>query len=96
MRFLMIAALLAATSLGACASGSDGNPNKQPYATEPGGAIAVKPQAISTESYDPYGTPAPFADMQVGSAAIMPAPTPPLNLTPQGAQPRGANYAAPR
>ena len=92
MRFSMTAALLAAaalsTSLGGCAlSGPQGNPNKQPYANEPGGTIAVKPQFISTESYDPYGTPAPFADMQYSAGAINPAPTPPLNLNPQGASP---------
>jgi len=57
------------------------------YANEPGGTIAVKPQFISTESYDPYGTPAPFADMQYSAGAINPAPTPPLNLNPQGASP---------
>jgi hypothetical protein len=88
MRFLLTAAgLLAASLLSACHTGPDGNPDNQPYATEPGGAIAVKPQFISTESYDPYGKPAPFADMQSGSVAINPSATPPMNLTPQGASP---------
>ena len=91
MRFSMTAALLAACRLERLAwaprNGNQGNPDDQPYATDPGGAIAVKPQFIGTESYDPYGTPPPFADMQAGSAAITPAPAPPMNLTPQGAGP---------
>jgi len=76
MRLSMTAALLAACALSACANGNQGNPNNQPYATDPAGAIAVKPQFISTESYDPYGTPPPFADMQAGSAATAPASQP--------------------
>lgn len=87
MRFLLTAALLAATSLGACAQGPQGNPNNQPYATDPGGAIASKPQFVNTESYDPYATPAPFEDMKAGSPAITPSATPPMNMTPQGASP---------
>jgi len=87
MRFSMTAALLAAATLSACAHGGDGNPNNQPYADQPGGAIAVKPQFISTASYDPYGTSAPFQDMQYSAVAITAAPTPPMNLTPQGAAP---------
>ena len=84
----MTAALLAAAALlGGCTHGSQGNPNNQPYAGDPGGTIAVKPQIISTESYDPYGTPAPFADMHYSAVAITPAPSPPLNLTPRGAAP---------
>jgi hypothetical protein len=84
MRFSIGIALLGLASAG-CA-GPEGNPNGQPYATDPGGAIAVKAQFIGEESYDPYGKPAPFADMQAGQPAIMPSPTPPLNLTPQGAR----------
>ena len=61
MRFPMTAALLAA-ALSGCATGPDGNPNNQPYADQPGATIAVRPQFISTESYDPYGQPPPFAD----------------------------------
>jgi hypothetical protein len=87
MRFSMTAALLAASALSACANGNQGNPDNQPYATDPTGVIAVKPQFISTESYDPYGTPPPFADMQTGSVAITPSATPPLNLSPQGQSP---------
>jgi hypothetical protein len=86
MRFVMTA-LLAAASLGGCAVGPQGNPNNQPYADQPGGTIAVQPQVISTASYDPYGTPAPFQDMQYSAVAITPAPTPPMNLTPRGAAP---------
>jgi Flp pilus assembly protein TadG len=82
MRFSMTAALLAASALSACANGNQGNPDSQPYATDPTGTIAVKPQFISTESYDPYGNPPPFADMQAGSSAITPAPQPPMNYGP--------------
>ena len=85
MRFSMTAALLAACALSACANGNQGNPNNQPYATDPAGAIAVKPQFISTESYDPYGTPPAFSDMQAGSAAIAPA-SQPMNYNPVPAQ----------
>jgi hypothetical protein len=90
MRFSMTAALLAACALsafglGACTNGNQGNPDNQPYATDPAGAIAVKPQFISTESYDPYGTPPAFSDMQAGSAAIAPA-SQPMNYTPAPAQ----------
>ena len=100
MRFSMTAALLAACALSAfglsaCANGNQGNPNNQPYATDPAGAIAVRPQFISTESYDPYGNPPPFADMQAGSAAITPSPQPPLNLSPQGQSPAPAPRITP-
>jgi len=78
MRFSIGIALLG-LALAGCA-GPEGNPNGQPYANEPGGAIAVKPQSLGEASYDPYGTPAPFADMQAGQAAI--TPPPPLNYTP--------------
>jgi len=87
MRFSMTAALLAACALSACAAGSNGNPDNQPYANDPAGVIAVKPQFISTESYDPYGTPPPFADMQAGSIAITPPPQPPMNMSPQAPAP---------
>jgi hypothetical protein len=86
MRFsLAAAALLAATALSACA-GPEGNPNGSPYATDPGGTIAVKPEIVGMVSYDPYAQAAPFVDMQLGQPAINPAPTPPLNLTPRGAR----------
>jgi len=101
MRFSMTAALLAACAfsafgLGACANGNQGNPNSQPYATDLGGAIAVKPQFISTESYDPYGTPPPFADMQAGSAATAPQPQTPMNYSPAPVQPPRNTPAMPR
>ena len=86
MRFaLAAAALLAATSLGACV-GPEGNPNGSPYANEPGGTIAVKPEALGMVNDNPYAAPAPFVDMQIGQPATNPAPMPPLNLTPQGAR----------
>jgi hypothetical protein len=87
MRFSMTAALLAACALSACANGNQGNPDHQPYATDPTGTIAVKPEFISTASYDPYGTPPPFSDMQAGSVAVTPAPSPAPNLSPRGQVP---------
>jgi hypothetical protein len=78
MRFSITIALLG-LALAGCA-GPDGNLNGQPYADEPGGVMAAKPQSLGQESYDPYAAPASFADMQAGQAAI--APPPPLNYTP--------------
>jgi hypothetical protein len=86
MRFQIGAVLLAALALGAC-MGPDGNPNGQPFATDPSGQIATAPQALGTVAYDPYGKPANFADMDIGGAAVAPSPTPPMNLTTQGAAP---------
>jgi len=40
--------------------------------------MAVKPETVGTVAYDPYGTPAPFADMQTGRAAINPPPPLPM------------------
>lgn len=85
MRFSIGIALLGLALTGCM--GPEGNPNGQPYATDPSGAIAVKPQFIGTDSYDPYGKPAPFSDMQMGQAAIAPAATPPLDLSTRGATP---------
>ena len=73
MKFAAGTTLLAALSLMGC-MGPEGNPNRQPYANEPGGTIAVKPGTVGTVGYDPYATPAPFADMQAGQAAINPPP----------------------
>jgi hypothetical protein len=81
MKFSLSAALLAAIALSGC-MGPEGNPNGQPYANEPGGAITVQPQIIGTVSYDPYATPAPFADMQAGEAATNPPPPLPMNPPP--------------
>ena len=82
MRFsLAAAALLAATALSGCL-GPEGNPNGSPYATEPGGTMAVKPEIVGVVTYDPYATPAPFTDMQMGQPATNPAPPAPLNLKP--------------
>jgi hypothetical protein len=83
------AALLASIALTGC-MGPAGNPNRQPYADEPGGTMATKPETIGTVAYDPFGTPAPFADMQAGQAAInpppplaVPAPNPPPGRPPR-------------
>jgi hypothetical protein len=90
MRFSASAALFA-LALGGC-MGPEGNPDRQPYANDPGGAIAVKPETVGKVAYDPYGTPAPFADMQAGQAAINPpppmAPLPPVPTYPAPARPR--------
>jgi hypothetical protein len=96
MRFFIPAAILAASVLAACSFGPDGNPNHQPYADEPGGALAVRPQFISSDSYDPYAQAAPFEDMQMGRAAVMPAPTPSLNLSPRGGSSIPPNPPPPR
>jgi hypothetical protein len=101
MRFPTTAALLAACALGAfglgaCANGNQGNPNNQPYATDPAGAIAVKPQFTSTASYDPYGTPPPFADMQSGSVATTPPSQPPVYVSPPSQAPASRTRTMPR
>lgn len=79
------AALLAALGLTGCSVGPDGNPNRQPYANEPGGTMAVKPATVGTVSYDPFAPPAPFADMQAGQPALNPPP--PLQMPPPAARP---------
>jgi hypothetical protein len=79
MRFTVGAAVLATVTLAGCA-GPEGNPDGQPYANEAGGVISVKPATIGTVSYDPYGKPAPFADMEAGEAAINPPSPLPLPL----------------
>ena len=89
MRFEIGAALLAAMALAGC-MGPNGNPDGEPYATEASGMVAVAPQALDTASYDPYGKAPDFADMTIGSSAITPAATPPMNLTTQGASPMPA------
>jgi len=91
MKFAAGAALLAAMTLMAC-KGPEGNPNLKPYANEPGGTMAAKPQTAGTVAYDPYGPHAPFADMQASEAAINPAPPMPLPMPsanpPLGRPPR--------
>jgi hypothetical protein len=87
MKFAIAALVsIAALALAGCAD-HQGNPNQAAYANEDGGTIATKPQFISQESYDPYGKPAPFKDMQAGGAAISPSGTPPLDLTTNGQSP---------
>jgi hypothetical protein len=85
MRFSIGFALLG-LALAGCA-GPEGNPNGQPYANEAGGAIAVKPEVLGMDNYNPYGDAKPFADMQAGQVAIKPAPMPPLDLSTRGATP---------
>ncbi len=86
MKFEIGAALLAAMALAGC-TGQQGNPNGQPYATDASGMVAVSPQAVGTVAYDPYGKAPSFADMDIGSVAITPSSTPPMNFTPQAAPP---------
>jgi hypothetical protein len=86
MRYELGAALLAAVTLSGCA-GPHGNPNARPYATDPGGMVAVSPQAVGTATYDPYGKVPGFTDMDIGSSATAPSATPPMYVTPQGAAP---------
>ena len=86
MKFSVGAALLAAMALAGC-MGPEGNPNGQPYTNEPGGMMAAKPETIGTVSYDPYGTPAPFADMQAGQPAINPPPPMPMPMAPANPRP---------
>ncbi|HWU54146.1 MAG TPA: hypothetical protein VN175_01510 [Rhizomicrobium sp.] len=81
MKFPVGAALLAVIALGGCTE-HQGNPNTQAYATDPGGAMAVKPLTVGAVSYDPYGTPAPSVDMQMGQPAVNPPPPMPLPAQP--------------
>lgn len=83
MKLSLGAALLAAgITSGALAGcmGPQGNPDRQPYAGEPGGMLATTPQTMGSVSYDPNAKPEPFGDMQPGQAAINPPP--PLSLPP--------------
>jgi hypothetical protein len=82
MRFAVGTALLAAMALGGC-MGPQGNPNGQAYADGPDGMMAVKPLTAGAVMYDPYGTPAPFADMQAGQAAVNPPPPMPVPNPPR-------------
>ena len=54
----------------------------------PGGALAVRPETVGQVAYDPYATPKPFADMQVGQAAINPPPPAPMAMPPAPATTR--------
>jgi len=81
MKLSICVLLLAGSAVAGCA-GPEGNPNGFAYANEPGGAIATQPQTIGTVSYDPYATPAPFADMQAGEPAINPPTQTPVPMNP--------------
>ena len=74
MKFqIAFAALTLTFALAAC-MGPEGNPNGQPYASEPGGTLAVAPAANGAETYDPRKPAPPFQDMRTG--ATPPAPPP--------------------
>lgn len=73
---IQIAAIVLTLALGAC-MGPQGNPNGSPYADEPGGTMAVKPQTVGTEIYDPTKPAPPFQDMRPGPyTPTPPAPAP--------------------
>ena len=75
MKFqIAFAALTLSLALAAC-MGPEGNPNGQPYASEPGGTLAVTPAANGAATYDPRKPAPPFQDMRTG--ATPPAPPPP-------------------
>ena len=78
---LAAAALLAATTLSACAD-MQGNPNAAPYATDPGGVMAVKPEVLGMVSYDPYAKPAPVRGHADGPARNQSGAGAPLNMKP--------------
>ena len=71
--------LLAALALCACA-GPEGNPGGQPYADQPGGAMAVRPEPSPAPSYDPYAAQPGYDGMQYGPPP--PTPLPSLNPPP--------------
>jgi hypothetical protein len=73
--------LLAALALTACA-GPEGNPNGQPYADQPGGMIAVRPEPAAAITYDPYAVQPAFDDAALGTPPATP-PNPPLNPMPR-------------
>ncbi|MES2472110.1 MAG: hypothetical protein V4601_04625 [Pseudomonadota bacterium] len=77
MKIQIAAITLTALALGAC-MGPHGNPNGSPYADQPGGTIAVKPETIGTETYDPGKPAAPFQGLPVA----------PYNTTPATPAPR--------
>jgi hypothetical protein len=67
--------LLAALALCACA-GPEGNLNRQPYADQPGGMIAVRPEPAPATSYDPNVAQPAFDDMRISQPALNPPPAP--------------------
>jgi hypothetical protein len=73
--------LLALLALTACA-GPEGNPNGQPYAGEPGGMIAVRPEPAAAVSYDPYAVQPAYDGAQFGTPAATPMPPPNQPLYP--------------
>jgi len=74
--------LLAALALCAC-TGPGGNPGGQPYADQPGGMIAVRPEPAATSSYDPYKAQPAYDSTQYGTPAPTPLPPPNSPLNPR-------------
>ena len=79
MKYLALLALTALV-LGGC-MGPDGNPDGQPYANEPGGAIAAPPQINGVVAYNPES----MAPQPADTAPVMGLP--PTPQTPQPAPP---------
>ncbi len=77
MKIQIAAITFVALALGAC-MGPQGNPNGSPYADEPGGTIAVKPEMLGTETYNPAMAAPPVQGMRPG----------PYSPTPQTPAPR--------
>jgi hypothetical protein len=72
----LVTTLALSASLGAC-MGPQGNPNGSPYADEPGGTVAVKPETLGTETYDPAKGAPPAQGMRSGPYTPTPhTPTP--------------------
>jgi hypothetical protein len=78
---------LLAIGCAGCA-GPDGNPDNSPYANQPGGTVAVRPQDGPAIAYNPYD-PNPSQDTSLGAPALgsnggepmpnAPRPVPPPN-----------------
>ncbi len=79
MKYFALAGLTALVLSGCM--GPDGNPDGQPYANEPGGAIAAPPAINGVATYDPESQAPQSAD----TAPVMGLPATPK--TPQPAPP---------
>jgi hypothetical protein len=80
MKYSALAGLFALV-LGGC-MGPDGNPDGQPYATDPGGTVAAPPSVNGVVAYNPES----MAPQQADTAPVMGLP--PVTPTPQPAAPR--------
>jgi hypothetical protein len=76
MKYLALAGLTAMVLSGCM--GPDGNPDGQPYANEPGGAIAAPPQMNGIATYNPESQ----APQSSDTTAIMGMPATPKTPMP--------------